>query len=407
MGRKRKQRKPTIEGDTSSLPSEVIYIILLKLSVKALLRFGCVCKSWRDVISKPQFAKSHFNESIRLDRLRLYDYSELRYHYFYSIGYESCEGSAEKVSFPGKKYWNVRVWCSCNGLVLLHVQDDTMYVLWNPSIRACRKFSSPTHIYHNYIPHGLCYDSSMDDYKVIFISTYDEFFVVFSFRGQCWTEPRKFPYLCFSGNAVIANGVLHWVALTPTVANVRRNLSLDSSSSSDNDSDNNSNTDILLYEHDSTRTYLIVFFDTVEGVFKEMPPPKCIKGGDIFSLTVMKGCLGLCCKTIDKEHAEVWTMKQYGERNSWTKFVVIPRWPGSSYLHQLTPLCATKNGEVVMTIDGISINGRSLAIYNPKTGKYRKLEPEKTRIPKVLLYVDSLILPTRTPQVKGKTKKEL
>ncbi|XP_059658880.1 F-box protein CPR1-like [Cornus florida] len=430
MGRKRKQRKPAIEGDTSNLPCEVIYNILSKLPVKSLVRFRCVCKSWRGVISDPKFAKSHLNESIRLDRKKLLD--SAHYHIdLYSIANESCEG--EQVSFPCRKYWIARMMCSCNGLVLLHVEKDNMYVLWNPSIRAHKKFSSPPHIYNSYVPRGLCYDSSMDDYKVIFISTDEELFVVFSFRGQCWSEPRQFPYLCFCGDMFIANGVSHWVALTPTVANVRRYPSSDncSSVSSSGSSDNidsgddngnyysalvgqlylhNSDTHIPQYEHDSARTCLIVYFDTADDKFKEMPPPKYIKEGDVFSLTVMKGCLSLYCNTLDKKHIVVWTMKQYGEKNSWTKFVVIPRWLGTGYLccmAPLAPLYATKNGEIVMITDGCVINGRSIVTYNPKIKECRRIGKTKSYSPRVLLYVDSLVLPIRTPQVKRKRKKEL
>jgi len=50
-------------NETLYLPSELIIQILLRLSVKSLLRFKCVCKSWFSLISDPHFANSHADVS--------------------------------------------------------------------------------------------------------------------------------------------------------------------------------------------------------------------------------------------------------------------------------------------------------------------------------------------------------
>ncbi|XP_059658890.1 F-box protein CPR1-like [Cornus florida] len=333
-----------MEGDTQSLPCDVVYTILSKLPVKSLFQLRCVCKSWRDVISQPQFLKSHLTESIKLvDRQRIFVRDTMS-ACFRSIGCE--DGLDEELKFPIQKYRRAKVLCSCNGLVLLRAhKSDNMCVLWNPSIRDYKRFSCPSHISRNYMPHGLYYDSSMDDYKVIFFSKEPENnFIVFSFKGQSWTEPKKFRYLDFHGEMVLANGVLHLVALKPRkVANVRPPPPPYLLFYNDSEDGNTH-----LYKYDPTRTYLIVFFDTVDEKFKEMPQPNCINEGDKFSLTLMRGCLSLYCDMIRQQRVVVWTMKQYGDNNSWTKFIVIPHQLGTSFFSTLTPLCATKKGEVVL-----------------------------------------------------------
>lgn len=41
------------------LPEELVREILLRLPVKSLVQFKCVCKLWKTLISNSQFAKSH------------------------------------------------------------------------------------------------------------------------------------------------------------------------------------------------------------------------------------------------------------------------------------------------------------------------------------------------------------
>ncbi|KAG4378047.1 hypothetical protein GLYMA_18G256151v4 [Glycine max] len=43
------------------LPIELIELILLRLSVRHVIRFKRVCKSWLSLISDPKFCISHFD----------------------------------------------------------------------------------------------------------------------------------------------------------------------------------------------------------------------------------------------------------------------------------------------------------------------------------------------------------
>ncbi|KAG7969571.1 hypothetical protein I3843_07G037100 [Carya illinoinensis] len=63
---------------TKYLPEPVVVEILLRLPVKSLLRFRCVSKRWRSLISDPRFAKSHFRQaSERSQRLLISSRSEI------------------------------------------------------------------------------------------------------------------------------------------------------------------------------------------------------------------------------------------------------------------------------------------------------------------------------------------
>ncbi|XP_065872257.1 putative F-box protein At3g16210 [Euphorbia lathyris] len=46
----------------SDLPSNILVDILVRLSVKRIFVCKCVCKTWHDLISDPEFAKLHFNQ---------------------------------------------------------------------------------------------------------------------------------------------------------------------------------------------------------------------------------------------------------------------------------------------------------------------------------------------------------
>ncbi|XP_059630030.1 F-box/kelch-repeat protein At3g23880-like [Cornus florida] len=416
---KRRRMRRNSYGDT---PYEIIHIILLRLPVKSVLRFRCVSKSWLDAISDPQFARSRLNESIKFDRQSIirWGYNGRNHKNFDSIAYDCSDNSQQKLCFPFKKYRKAAVLsCSCNGLVLLFLDD--ICVLWNPSTGAYKRFSRPPK-YHNYPPRGFCYDSFLDDYKVLFFRARD--FVVYSFRSQSWTEAKHFPYLGYrSGSGVIVNGVLHMVAYKDLINN---NDNRESSTSARvgppspgrlgmvGTSDpptfmfGDSYKEHLLVScnakpvtNQSKKQYgcVIVYFDTVDHKFMEMPSPNCINDGDMFDLTVLKGCLSLYFSTSDMNYFEVWTMEQYGEHHSWTKLIAIPHWIRERHISSLKLLCVTKEGKIVMILDD-----KKLFIYNPKNNTCTPLgQTEVDARLRAVSIVDSLVFPIPTPQGKGKS----
>uniref|UniRef100_A0A5B7BHI8 Putative F-box protein CPR30-like n=1 Tax=Davidia involucrata TaxID=16924 RepID=A0A5B7BHI8_DAVIN len=380
MDRNKRQRKPAIEGDTSSLPCEIVYNILSRLPVKSLMRFQCICKPWHAVISDPEFAKTHFSLNPR-QRLLCSDSSGS----FYSIDYESscpaysrkysreerilfqlknddsidCE---ERIFFPLKKDPKTQVLCSCNGLVLLRLHDDKKYALWNPSTRAYKEFLCPYDIYF-FSLWGLCYDSSNHDYKVVLIQFYDpRLLLVYNLKSNSWKKIREFPCSIIGGDkygGVIMNGNLHWVVVKGS---------------------------------EDIKSRAIVCFDLIEDEFKEVPQPNFGVVKIKFHVNIMGGCL---CVYRDmslneiEDRFEVWVMKEYGMENSWTKLFIIPR---KRSLYHLKILCFTKKGEVVM-----AANKERLVIYNPKEKKFGNLMKLKgdTRVTLTAIsYLDTLVSPS-------------
>ncbi|KEH18960.1 F-box protein interaction domain protein [Medicago truncatula] len=160
--------------ETLYLPSELIIQILLRLPVKSLLCFKCICKSWLSLISDPHFANSHVDVSaakiVSISRTR--PLAEIRFIDFEtSINHDS-------------------------------VSLDHSFLL----------------------PKGFGYDGLRDDYLVVLLS-YDPTLVktssyleFFSLRDNKWNEIEgpHITYLNATANRKAGgsffNGAIHWLA---------------------------------------------------------------------------------------------------------------------------------------------------------------------------------------------------
>src|SRR4051812_32733503 len=54
---------PTGDESCPPLPEDLVVEILLRLPVRSLLQFKCICKFWKTLISDPKFAKRHLQIS--------------------------------------------------------------------------------------------------------------------------------------------------------------------------------------------------------------------------------------------------------------------------------------------------------------------------------------------------------
>ncbi|CAI9102461.1 OLC1v1000737C1 [Oldenlandia corymbosa var. corymbosa] len=218
------------------LPDEIIVEILSRVPVKALLRFKCVCKFWKDLISKPDFFLSSTGRERAIVGFLPYSkrrYVDSRHMYFYSIDDKfSVEELPGPVGEVPSDYSSFTVFGTCNGLILFATVQG-MY-LWNPLTRCCRLLTQLKVLEYMYPPRtliftasGLCFDKSSDDYKAVLVGFeggctrgYSQSVYVASLRtGELLLKDRNFPYtVCrkdipniSSTSGVLLNNHLHWI----------------------------------------------------------------------------------------------------------------------------------------------------------------------------------------------------
>ncbi|XP_059630864.1 F-box/kelch-repeat protein At3g06240-like [Cornus florida] len=362
-----------------NLPRDIQMDILSRLPVESLLRFKCVSKQYRFLISDPYFIKLHLNRSIHSK-----NWHKLSFYRFGPqsiIDYESLFGNnnvndGSNASNAVVKLYPpflspssdkcITVIGSCNGLIcyLIHyglLQIIVEIILYNPSTRVYKKLPEPPHwIVGNF---GFAYDSSNDDYKVLIAKRHFSDvifkFCIFSLRDNSW---RTMPGVdcnyvdIFSSSSCCLNGALHWL-LKPRV---------------------------------------IVCFDLLKEVFSEMSLDG-IQGGNEIDLSFCKmGVLEECLYAVSASNGvngrlvEIWLMKEYGVKASWSKFITIPCDVGTLCF---TPLCLLRNGELVLKIhSGLLVDQAQLGSYNTKLNTFTKI-CDCPNVHEEYLYVESLVSP--------------
>ncbi|CAJ2646783.1 unnamed protein product [Trifolium pratense] len=117
------------------LPDELIFEILLLLPVRSLRQFKCICKSWKTLISDPQFAKAHLrsitvNPTPIHQRLFTND-RDMPVSFPVKPLLESPSTHTKHVKFTMEYFHDLGI---CNGLLCL-INLNFQVWLWNPSLR--------------------------------------------------------------------------------------------------------------------------------------------------------------------------------------------------------------------------------------------------------------------------------
>ncbi|XP_059299085.1 F-box/kelch-repeat protein At3g23880-like [Lycium ferocissimum] len=221
-------------------------ILLIRLPVRSLLRFKCVCKSWHDLIKSPDFIKKHFSSKSSRPRLCICKFGvnytpqpPLRAINLFLFPEKIIAGivPSRQSIFRWEHVSDFRaIYGPVNGLFLLQkgfFLCNVRFAWWNPATKECRIIPMVSFELQRFFDErdnvvGIGYDAVSQDYKVLSLRTYmnDEkrkvhpkvFAAIYSLKNDSWKhiEPN-FPYnssLCESLGCTHLNGVYYWLCVT-------------------------------------------------------------------------------------------------------------------------------------------------------------------------------------------------
>ncbi|KAL9154518.1 hypothetical protein ABFS82_10G120400 [Erythranthe guttata] len=326
----------------SEIPLELCREILSLLPAEPLLRFRCVCKSWRETIDDPIFIRLHLDRQLLnardssngVGRLILRGDLDNR---FYSLPIDSVNSDTVKptlLKHTPTHEWTNSPLSSCNGVILISYSKRN-YLLWNPLTRDLHNLPPVTTmskktrgLYHSVS--GLGYDSASNDFKVVKIAqifdprdrSLKSETMLYSLKSGSWRKINDFPYrISRLSGAVFLEGALHWISGT------------------------------LPLKHTDD---LIVGLDLSTGEYRLLPLPFDVYGYEkplAKHLSALGGCLILCCCS-RVERLDVWSMEDYGLENSWVKLFSVGVSDFVGLVVTLRPIAYSKRrGEVLLQHD--------------------------------------------------------
>ncbi|PNY15547.1 F-box/kelch-repeat protein [Trifolium pratense] len=343
-----------------TLPFDLIPEILSRLPVKSLLQFRCVCKSWKSLISDPKFANKHLTLSTT-HTIHCISYRDNVHVLLKSYSLDSVLTNITETQFPSS---NGKVFLvgSCNGMLFLAAKDLLVFQLWNPSIRKFKELPPPI-IEPQQFPlmYGFGYDPISDKYKVMVMFCFGHLFhdgwivevmklqvKVHTLGTDSWKNVLDFPFVFASAQGgQYASGSINW----------------------------------LLFK--GTKRFIASFDLGIECYREVLLPDDSGKvDKNKLSLSVLRDCLCM----ISGE--DVWVMKEYGNKESWTKLFTIsymldPRASSYSYIRAECVL----DEQVLLTYEEDKRRQHISYDYKNDTSKFFEFE----NVPKVC--VESLISP--------------
>ncbi|CAB4294076.1 unnamed protein product [Prunus armeniaca] len=352
------------------IPEEILIDILLRLPVKSLVRFMCVCKSWSNLIESSSFIGRHLNRNVKNHGLTFLvglECTEVKPKIRHSI-FSNETFKATCLDMGGFGLYG-----SSNGLVCLSCKSldlDCPVTICNPSIMKFVRLPvtnvscPPKYQYRCVLTFG--FNSRLNDYKVVRLVTFTRGkkcneVEVYSLSTNSWKSIGVIPPWIYSlgwhsGHAV-SDGIAYWI--------------------------------MGQGEDDS---FHLVSFDTGSEVFEQVLLPEAIVEG----LEGVEGeiqaykesvCLLQCERSEPELHVGIWVLQEKCLNKMHT--VVIPgMWP--------MPLGFKTNDELLVNYVGKK-GEIYLAIYNLQT---KQINETRVSLPKHCsldsdaadTYVESLLL---------------
>ncbi|XP_060215770.1 F-box/kelch-repeat protein At3g23880-like [Lycium barbarum] len=359
------------------LPREIIMEILLKLPPKSLLKFMCVSKLWLQLISSPEFVKTHLKliandkecichrvilqesgDNFKVCCLPSLFYKEQRIELF---------DMGSPMGNPTIYTWIVG---SVNGLICLYSKIEEP-VLWNPTIRKSKKL--PTFGANlrkdcsYYCKYGFGYDESRDDYKVVVIQcisedggSYDTVVNIYSLKTDSWRTINKFQgNFLVNSSGKFVDGKLYW-ALSADV--------------------------------DTFNVCNIISLDLADETWRRLELPRYVEGSYPLALGVVGGDLSLLCPNCHEvTNSDVCIMNDCGVEVSWTKIFTVDHTKDLGEFIFFSPIfsvpsCQSNKGEILVLIPPV------IMLYDGSTRQLEVVDQfEECAVAEI--YVESLIDP--------------
>ncbi|KAH0658646.1 hypothetical protein KY285_027198 [Solanum tuberosum] len=321
--------------------------ILTRLSVKSLLRYKRVCKSWRDLIKSSSFIRKHFDDESTGTRKIVvkfgvdYETSPLptRQVHLYLLPdniISGCVPTHQRIYYcDGVNDFRNMVG-PINGIFLLENGHflDVRFAWWNPAIKQCRvipniEFDVEENFQDCCRSLGIGFDKTNQDYKIIYFRTFNIkftavvypkiFTALYSTKNDSWKflEPNfsHESQISFSQNFTYQNGVYYWLASS----NVKR---------------------------DKENVYSVLAFDFETELFEIMPGPPI--PGEYWATLVLRGksIAAMASKDMSKAMTAEYDIWQRIGENNWIKvYAVNPQipfhmpngmWEYDKYVYELT-----------------------------------------------------------------------
>ncbi|PIA39456.1 hypothetical protein AQUCO_02600124v1 [Aquilegia coerulea] len=376
-------------GISSSLPQEILIEIFLRLPVKSLLRCKCLSKLWFRLIKSHYFVNLHM-EHVNQNKPSILFTSILDSADIYirlrSLDYEACnilkrktfELNDEKGVIKTKKFFLPRKFViagSCNGLVCLwDYKDEIVYAICYPrTINVpydTTKFDGlPDYgvIWHDL---GFGHDPITNTYKVVRVDIPDPDIThckvyVYALGKKEWKRISTPFRLSYSyKKPPFVNGALHWIRM--------RNFYVQTDNAQTVDS--------------------IISFDVGSEEFRELPwiPESIVKHIKSFCMGVLQGCLSVFSSNYVEGLFDIWLMKDYGVKESWTKLHSIC--PGVQSIRWVEPMVIGSNGEIFLKVQKENPNRRHyMYAYDPRNKSVNEYVRGFIRWTDACPYVESLI----------------
>ncbi|KAK4271143.1 hypothetical protein QN277_019880 [Acacia crassicarpa] len=362
-----------VEADDPFLPQEIIRDILIRLPVKPIIRFQCVCRHWRDLFKDPSFIADHLYHSNRQNPCILFQRgrSDDNHSDLYSLG---SDMQVLRFQYPPlmKHFNHGKIVGSSNGLFC--VQTDRLrysphpLLLWNPAIKEVKLVPEADLCLVLY-PFGCCdigfgFCPPLNDYKIVvtYVKNYFEMFKVYSLRSNSWKEVKyrlDARNICYR---VTVNGVMFWWG----EKNIRK-------------------------DHGEDFEMVLFSFDLATEVWTVIPMPEHHSSTLYQNLMVYEGKLAFVFCTEDFEHTSIhlWVREEgvgaSGETWNWTKKFTSNPYPSS----RLFPITMWGNEIFCRIFDSESTN---TVLFNPTTEKFKNLNISKCDVwYQIFNYVESLV----------------